>query len=520
MLTFFIIFILVVGINTLLWTTVGLIRAVAETNRRRSADRADEPPITPDEVAILIAAHDEEQVITATIESAAGQVPVGHVFVVSDASVDRTADLARRRGANVLELEPNRGKAGALVAAIDHFELARRFPVVVLLDADTVLSPDYLSTGLPCFRDSGVVAVAACASTLADPRPTTVTGRFLIAYRERFYVMVQYLLKYGQAARLANVISIVPGFASLYRSRVLETIDIDPPGLAIEDFNMTFEVHARKLGRIAFHPAIARASTQDPDNFRDYTRQLRRWTLGFWQTLRRHGFRLGWFWGALALHVFELVTSSIMMLLFLPLLLVSVGALIWEATATDPSGIATQLTTVVPPTLILLGVLVPDYLLTVLVVVVTRRPSYLLLGLAFPLVRVVDAAICLSTVPQAFLTPSSGRWTSPERRGTTVQAQGDPSVTGDASSSYLAPAPAPAPAPAEDPAQDPAQDPARTNDRRSVLRNQPLVPDEAIADSGLRERPFRGPDTRPLRANGGSSRVPRHGKVQFGDLEA
>ncbi|MDY7556849.1 glycosyltransferase family 2 protein [Cryobacterium sp. 10C3] len=159
------------GINTLLWTTVGLIRAVVESSRRRSPDRSQDPLISADEVAVLVAAHDEEQVIAATIGSATGQVPVGHVFVVSDASADRTADLARASGANVLELESNHGKAGALVAAIDHFELARRFPVVVLLDADTVLAPDYLLTGLPCFQDPGVVAVAACASTIADPPP-------------------------------------------------------------------------------------------------------------------------------------------------------------------------------------------------------------------------------------------------------------------------------------------------------------------------------------------------------------
>jgi len=486
MLTFFLIFILVVGINTLLWTTVGLIRAVVESTHRRSPDRPEDPLISADEVAILIAAHDEEQVIAATIASATGQVPVGHVFVVSDASADRTAELARASGANVLELGSNHGKAGALVAAIDRFELARRFPVVVLLDADTVLAADYLRTGLPCFQDPAVVAVAACASTIADPPPGTMMGRFLIAYRERFYVMVQYLLKYGQAARLANVISIVPGFASMYRSQVLASIDIDPPGLAIEDFNMTFEVHARKLGRIAFHPAIARASTQDPANLRDYTRQLRRWTLGFWQTLRRHGFRLGWFWGALALHVFELVTSSVMMLLFLPLLILSLGAVIWEATATDPSGIATRLTQAIPPTLILLGVLVPDYLLTVLVVAVTRRPSYLLLGFAFPLVRVIDAAICLGTLPQAFLAPSSGRWTSPERRGTVAHAIVDPQVL----------------------------------TQESVLRNRPLVPDKAIPDSGPRDRPFRGVGTRPLPVNSGGPRVAGHGKVQLGDLES
>jgi len=54
-------------------------------------------------------------------------------------------------------------------------------------------------------------------------------GRFLVAYRSRLYAVVQLLLKYGQAARSANVVYIVPGFASMYRVDVLDQIDIAAP---------------------------------------------------------------------------------------------------------------------------------------------------------------------------------------------------------------------------------------------------------------------------------------------------
>ncbi len=202
----------------------------------------------------MIAAHNEQLVIEKTLDSATAQVPVRQVYVASDGSTDATAQLALERGANVLELNPNRGKAGAIVAAIEHFELAARYDVVMLLDADTVLAHDYLDSSLSLFDDPVVVAVAGRASTIFSPPPDTLAGRILVTYRQRVYLAVQYLLKYGQASRHINVVSIVPGFASMYRTSVLGSIDIDAPGLSIEDYNMTFEIHAKSLGRIAFNP--------------------------------------------------------------------------------------------------------------------------------------------------------------------------------------------------------------------------------------------------------------------------
>lgn len=420
MLTFIVVLVMVLGVNTILWGVTGVCRVVVRRIRRHRGPRGG-AEVVVDDVAVLIAAHNEELVIANTIRSALSVgVPGDHVFVASDGSSDATAEVARGFGAQVLELDPNRGKAGALAAAIEHFRLAEAFEVVMLLDADTRLAPDYMTTGLPLFDEASVVAVAGRAATITEPESPTRMGRFLVAYRERFYVVVQYLLKYGQAARPANVVSIVPGFASMYRSRILASIDICAPGLAIEDFNMTFEVHAKKLGRIAFHPGAAIAYTQDPDTYRDYTKQLHRWSLGFWQTVRRHGFHFRRFWGALALFVFELLTSSVMLLATVPLLFASLGMSAWEEITGDHAGFAASIVQLVPPGSVVLGVLIPDYVLTVLVVIVTRRPRYLLLGLGFPLMRVVDAAICLRTLPEAYLGKAGGRtngtWKSPVRR--------------------------------------------------------------------------------------------------------
>ncbi|MEZ2389765.1 glycosyltransferase [bacterium RCC_150] len=434
--------VLVLGISTIFWSLAGLLRAANEQSWRarqvvdgmrslgsrlrgrgplpvrrvRAKHRAKGTRIYPANVAVLVAAHNEELVIQETILAASKLVPRRNIHVVSDMSTDNTAAIARRAGVKVLELEPNRGKAGALAAGIAHFGLCKRFKVVMLLDADTRPMPDYLETGLPLFSDPTVVAVAGRAKSIMSPPPPTAIGRFLVAYRERLYIVVQLLLKYGQAARGANVVSIVPGFASMYRTSALAEIEVLAPGLVIEDFNMTFEIHAKKLGRIAFHPSAAVAYTQDPDTMKDYIKQVRRWILGFWQTVRRHHMQPSRFWFVLVLYIVELLASCVFFVLLLPVFLVSsIAALqVWVFGNHWEGFVA--LSGVLRPQDVLIGVFLPDLLLTVLAAFTMRRPRLLLMAPLFPLMRILDAFICLQVLPRAFSASSSGVWVSPVRR--------------------------------------------------------------------------------------------------------
>jgi biofilm PGA synthesis N-glycosyltransferase PgaC len=435
--------VLILGVNTLFWTTVGILRWVMERRtrnsrrtsarhrRRKSAHRARHRAGTrsatmgargmghrfrPSDVAVLIPAHNEAAVLENALQAAALLLPLSNIHVVSDGSTDETADVARDFGVHVLELVPNRGKAGALHAAIQHFQLRRRFRVVLFLDADTRLAPDYLTTALPEFDDPDVVAVAGRVKCLLDPPPRTRMGRVLVSYRSRLYAVVQLLVKYGQAARWANVVSIVPGFASMYRTDVLHAIDITAPGLVIEDFNMTFEVHAKRLGRIAFRPDAAVAYTQDPDTLRDYLRQIRRWSLGYWQTIRLHGLRARRFWLVLLLQIFELLSSSVLLVTMLPVMLFT----LYCETLGDGYGrlqlLRREVVGTLHPQYVLIGFILPDVLLTVFAAIALQRPGMVLLAPLFPALRLAEAYVCLRTLPTAWRTRSSGKWVSPVRR--------------------------------------------------------------------------------------------------------
>lgn len=92
------------------------------------------------EAVVLIPALDEAGTVS-TVIGVARQAQVGPVVVVDDGSSDATADVAAAAGAEVVRLEHNLGKGGAVAAGAR----ARRERVVVLLDADLIgLTPEHV----------------------------------------------------------------------------------------------------------------------------------------------------------------------------------------------------------------------------------------------------------------------------------------------------------------------------------------------------------------------------------------
>ena len=426
--------ILVFGVNFTFWGTVGLARLMSRVVSRvhppkppvypdnvvairddPAGRRARQINLTVDDVAILIPAHNEAAVIEDALHAIMKLVPLKNVHVISDGSTDDTFEIALRVGARALKTRRNVGKAGALQEAIHRFKLVERFPVVMLLDADTRVQPGYFDAALPLFDSLDVVAVAGCVR-VDGSRMLTPVGNLLVGHRMRIYAIGQRIVKFGQTSRRLNATPIVPGFASLYRTAVLPRIDMNPPGLAIEDFNMTFEVYQGGLGKVGFTLGAV-AVTQDPDNFHDYIKQTKRWALGFWQTVRRHPPRLNLFTAMLTLTLIEVVTSCLLLLLVPGVLLILLmpdlvgGAGTWPVFGPVYASVAAHMNL----SRILYGFGIPDLAMTVMVAAMERRPRLLLAAPFLPLVRVLDAAIGLYAIPQAWLAKSNGRWTSPAR---------------------------------------------------------------------------------------------------------
>ena len=396
------------GINIAFWCAVGLLRFIAELAGRKAV--AGPRAIRVADVAVVIPAHNEEIALPKCIAALKAIIPARQIYVASDGSKDATVAIARGLGCRALDIRPNGGKAKAIARAIKHYRLCERYKAVLIQDADSEIDPHYFDHALPLFDDPGVCVVAGhVLSRWRDQRLPTLDMLFA-AYRTRLYRILQTAFQYGQSWKWTSVSYIAPGFASMYRTQALTRIDITAPGLVIEDFNMTFEVQHKGLGRVAYTPK-ARCSSEDPFNLSDYRKQVQRWYLGFWQTVRRHGVWPGRFWLSLGGLLVELLVISIFALA-LPLAVLVYLVTGFEVPALSIGQLAVR---PVSPLVLLALFLAVDYALTVVVAIIERRPSLMLYGIAFPAIRLLDAALFLRALGKSFSAKSDGRWVSPAR---------------------------------------------------------------------------------------------------------
>ncbi|GAB3354334.1 hypothetical protein GCM10027300_21330 [Modestobacter lapidis] len=137
-------------------TVLALVRAWVVRRRTAAAPSTARPG-----VSVLIAAFNEELVITRTVEYVlASKYPVREVIVVDDGSTDGTAamvrDLAARDSRVRLITQANAGKWAALNRGFG----AVTQPFVVTLDADTLFTQETVGHLMAGFRSPRVGAVA------------------------------------------------------------------------------------------------------------------------------------------------------------------------------------------------------------------------------------------------------------------------------------------------------------------------------------------------------------------------
>jgi len=100
--------------------------------------------------AIIISAHNEEKVIAGAVRSLKRLNYPSHmydIFVVADNCKDKTAECARAEGANVYERTDTekRGKGYSLEWMFKNlFKLEKEYDAICILDADNLVSPNFL----------------------------------------------------------------------------------------------------------------------------------------------------------------------------------------------------------------------------------------------------------------------------------------------------------------------------------------------------------------------------------------
>ena len=241
-------------------------------------------PDRPHRYAVLIAARNEENVISGLLDSLRAQtydMSLVTVFVAADNCTDRTAAIARAHGAVVYERfnQLNVGKGYALVLLQNiGADYPEGFDGYFVFDADNLLAPDYIERMNEMFSN-GHQIVTSYRNSKNFGGNWISAGYALWFLRESRYLN-------GARNRLGSSAA-VGGTGFLFSQRVLDESHGWRFYLLTEDIEFSV-YHILRGEKIAICEDAVLYDEQ-PTGFRQSVRQRLRWAKGYLQVFRRYG---------------------------------------------------------------------------------------------------------------------------------------------------------------------------------------------------------------------------------------
>ena len=251
-------------------------RSVRAARRRANRPRI-RPVVAPDVAAltltVVIPAHNEEKDLGETLDALMRQTtPPERIIVVDDGSTDRTSEVAAEYP---VEIVRNEKPLGNKARVVNYVAPEIDTDLVINLDADTILAPDYIEQVKAPFADPDVSVAAGIVLTW-NPR-----GLFQRA-RSIEYLFGQHIYRPIQAA--CGSITVCPGCACVYRREPFVKAGGFPEGGIAED--MMYTLHAVTNGQKTAYVADAECYVVDPRNAQQLRAQLWRWQAGYMQCIR------------------------------------------------------------------------------------------------------------------------------------------------------------------------------------------------------------------------------------------
>jgi len=257
-----------------------------------------EPATQRPSLAVVVAAHDEEAVLAATLRALLDQTePPERIVVADDGSGQRTLALLSREFALGTPLVghlgapslphptlgwlrlPHGGKAAALNRAVQMLD----HEVVVTVDADTLLDRDAIRAMRDAFaREPRLVAATGVPLPVCDG---SLGGR-LFEWFQTYEYLRNFLSRYAWS-RMDSLLLISGAFAGYRRQALVEVGGFDADCL-VEDYELIHRL--KRYGAIEgldWTTAVlgsALARTEAPATLGAFLRQRRRWFGGFLQT--------------------------------------------------------------------------------------------------------------------------------------------------------------------------------------------------------------------------------------------
>jgi poly-beta-1,6-N-acetyl-D-glucosamine synthase len=224
-------------------------------------------------VTVLIPAHNDAEVLRECLDAILVQtLPVDQIVVVADACSDDTAQVAESYGALVVETHQE-AKAASQDVGLAYVT----GDILVCIDADTIIANDVVEKFVAQLEKG---ADATCANMLPMPQQRG----FWVANRRFAYALGRFWWRWCQAE--VGRLMVLSGCAYALRTETVRSIGGFPGKLITCDMDLTWSLYQEGYKTSFCHEALA--YTYDPETFKVYTQQLRRWASGFFQNFQTH----------------------------------------------------------------------------------------------------------------------------------------------------------------------------------------------------------------------------------------
>ena len=300
------------SMHLLILTAVGLVIVVlgslvldaATSTRSRHPDWMLVRPLLPPSMAVgapggssiritaIVPAHDEEATLPTTLTALAAQTrPPDRVIVVADNCTDRTEQVARDHEAEAFVTVGNTDrKAGALNQVLRTLlPKMMQSDVILVMDADTSLNPEYLASAETMFRT--YPHVDAIGGLFYGEPGSGLIGQF----QRNEYLRYQLHIRQRRGR-----VFVLTGTASAFRAEALADVadargsllpgrrgDVYDATALTEDNELTIAL--KSLGSLMVSPEQCTVETEVMPTWRALWRQRQRWQRGAIENLATYG---------------------------------------------------------------------------------------------------------------------------------------------------------------------------------------------------------------------------------------
>lgn len=229
-------------------------------------------------VSVIIAAYNEEKVISRTVQSILkSDYPHYEIIVVDDGSQDRTSMRVSEKFSSNERVHLIRKENGGKSSALNRGTQKAKGDIIIAIDADTIVSHKAISLLVRHFMDEKVAAVSG--------NMRVGNMRNLLTVCQHIEYVTGFNLE-KRAFGFLNCVTVVPGAIGAWRKQVIMECGGFTDDTLAEDTDMTLRILCQ--GYTVAIEENAYAYTEAPEGIRGFFKQRYRWTYGTLQCLWKH----------------------------------------------------------------------------------------------------------------------------------------------------------------------------------------------------------------------------------------